>query len=172
VKKFWKSLLLAGLVVMAGGCATKQTIINHTFEFDARRDSPDIKILDYKYGNSKVHGTSVEEESLKRAMIPQQVGTYGPMLRGDFLYVKWRIKATGEVLEDRVDLRDRLPRDLKDHIVTFTIKGKQLYIYLVTPQRNSNPPSEEDRLHMPPIFRMNSYLTIYEIYPAKTIFKY
>ena len=56
------------------------------------------------------------------------------MLRGDFLYVKWRIKSTGMVYEDTVDLRNRLPADIKDHRVTFIIRGPQLYVYLIPPE--------------------------------------
>ena len=56
------------------------------------------------------------------------------MLRGDFLYVKWRIKSTGMVYEDTVDLRNRLPADIKDHRVTFIIRGPHLYVYLIPPE--------------------------------------
>jgi hypothetical protein len=45
---------------------------------------------------------------------------------GEFLYVKWRIKATGEVLEDRVDLHPVLPWNMGHHTVTFVIEGRQL----------------------------------------------
>jgi hypothetical protein len=65
------------------------------------------------------------------------------MLRGEFLHVKWKIKSTGEVYEDKVDLRSRLPRNIKNHTVSFIAKGPQLYVYLVTPERRSlgSPPN-------------------------------
>ncbi len=57
------------------------------------------------------------------------------MLRGGFLYVKWRILSTGQVYENNIDLRERLPADIKDHRVTFLIRGPQLYVYLITHDR-------------------------------------
>ena len=53
------------------------------------------------------------------------------------MYVKWRIKSTGQIHEDTVDLRSRLPRDIKDHRIYFVIKGEQLYVYLISPQRRA-----------------------------------
>jgi hypothetical protein len=57
------------------------------------------------------------------------------MLRGDFLYVKWRIDSTGQVYEDTVDLKSRLPRDITNHEIYFIVKGTQLVVYLITPER-------------------------------------
>lgn len=59
------------------------------------------------------------------------------MLRGEFLYVKWRLKSTGQIYEDNVDLRQRLPTDIKDHRIHFAINGTQLYIYLIAPERRA-----------------------------------
>lgn len=58
------------------------------------------------------------------------------MPRGDTLYVKWRIKASGAVHEDTVDLRKRMPSDITDHRIHFVVKGPQLYVYLISPQPN------------------------------------
>lgn len=52
---------------------------------------------------------------------------------GDYLYVKWRLKETGEVYEDTVDLRQRLPKDISEHRIYFDIQGAQLHVYLVSP---------------------------------------
>ena len=79
-----------------------------------------------------------------------------------FLYVKWRIKETGGIVENRVDLRDRLPPNMFDHRVTFAIDGTQLYVYLVTPTpRNSKEPSTLKTY-------LARYTVAYEIYPANT----
>jgi hypothetical protein len=52
------------------------------------------------------------------------------MTVGDSLYVKWRLKETGEVFEKTVDLKGLLPREMKDQRVCFYIIGAQLYIYI------------------------------------------
>lgn len=81
---------------------------------------------------------------------------------GEFLYVKWRIKETGEVLEDRVDLRPLLPWNMGNHKITFVIDGRQLYVYLVT---NQPKPYKS-----PPILKtyLSKSTVTYEIYPANT----
>ena len=70
------------------------------------------------------------------------------MIIGEFLYVKWKINSTGEIFKDRVDLRNRLPKNLYDSTVYFVIKGPQLYVYLVT-QKHSSPdePSNEMKMY-------------------------
>ena len=116
----------------------------HSFEFDARRDSPDVEILDYRYGDSKNPGARPPEWALRQGTVAQATSTGGQMLRGDELYVKWRIRKTGEVLEDTVDLKRRLPADITQHTVYFLIRGRQLYVYLITPERRAPnaPPAD------------------------------
>lgn len=84
-----------------------------------------------------------------------------PMPVGEFLYVKWRVRATGQVYEERVSLRNRLPVDMKDHGLTFVIEGPQLYVYLITPKLKNTP------YGTPPLNKSwysKSYVT-YEIFP-------
>jgi hypothetical protein len=60
-------------------------------------------------------------------------GVGGAMVVGDFLRVKWKDKDTGEVFEDDVDLRKRLPREMENREICFYIVGPQLYVYVVEP---------------------------------------
>jgi len=67
----------------------------------------------------------------------------------DFLYVKWRDKTTGQVYEDRVDLRNRLPsfREMYEQTVYFLVEDNQLYVYLIpahdwNTKRNHKPPGQ------------------------------
>ncbi|MDD5372794.1 MAG: hypothetical protein PHO62_05150 [Sulfurimonas sp.] len=155
--KIVQSVLFSALVLSTlslGGCMTKD-LVNHTFEFDARSESPDIQILYYQYGNSKQPGANDDTR--------QYVGISGSMLRGDFLYVKWRIKATGEVIEDTVDLRNRLPRNIENCTIHFLVKERQLYVYLVSAKPNKNPWIKSP-------LRMYTHLQVDEIYPAQPKF--
>lgn len=162
--KIVKSTLFSALVLSTlslGGCMTKE-IVNHTFEFNVRDDSSGIEVLDYKYGDSKLPGVHTSDMHKKDTPIGG-TGVSGPMLRGDFLYVKWRIKVTGEILEDTVDLRERLPRNIEGHRIHFVVKGRQLYVYLISPKPNPN------RWVKPPL-SMYSHLKVDEIYPAQPKF--
>lgn len=130
------AIIFTFFVVSSCSVTGPRTVL-HSFEFHVNWDSPDVELLDYRYGTSTQHGTFVPAPSLQSGRVPQSVGTRGDMIIGDFLYVKWKIKANGEIFKDTVDLRNRLPRDIYDHKIYFVIRGPQLYVYLVSPKENS-----------------------------------
>jgi len=93
--------------------------------------------------------------------------TSGPMLRGDFLYVKWRVKnrmKPSEYIgqfEDKVDLRTRLPADITNFGIHFVVKDAQLYVYLIPPP--GVWPAGALRSTAPAT--MSAYLKQHQIYP-------
>lgn len=101
--------------------------------FAAYRDSPDIEVLNYQYGTLDKVFFAPSRGALEQKDIFYGGNLNGFLPRGEFLYVKWRIKATGEVLEDRVDLRNRLPENLEDLKVHFVCHGRQLYVFVKWP---------------------------------------
>lgn len=160
------------------GCATGQSLVNHSFEFDAVRESPDIEVLNYQYGNLKQPGARMPEWAIEQGRVWGGTGTYGLMPPGEFLYVKWRIKSTGEVVEDKVDLKTRFPADITDHRVHFVIDGRQLYVLLISDKervdglcpRGIKPGEEhrEFRRSLSPLERAKykyCYLKIITLYP-------
>jgi hypothetical protein len=121
------SLLVA---MVAAGCAAPQSV-EHGFGFDARWDSPGIEVLDFRYGRSSDLATMARPPGNTDMKVAQQTGTYGRLPRPDRLYVRWKLRSTGEEFEDTVDLDRRLPVDIKTHEVYFVIKRQQLCVYLV-----------------------------------------
>ena len=110
----------------------------HTFSFDTRLDSPEVEVLDYQYSNSRHAGVRPPRESVAIGATFADVGIFGSILRGDFLYVKWRILRPGASgylgpYEDTVDLKSRLPADITNLTIHFVIRGPQLYVYLIWP---------------------------------------
>ena len=178
----WRLFLLGILFCLS---AYASDLVYHRFEFDANSESPDIQIVAYKYGNSKGPGTSDQEHEYtirdvntgrdeKRFGMGGQSSTLGDILRPDFLFVKWRIKATGEVLEHTVDLKSRLPRDFSRHTVHFTVDDRQLYVYLIAwdNKKPQNCPSREERIEIAKterpqrsLFRKYCANDIQQIYP-------
>jgi len=57
----------------------------------------------------------------------------------EFLYVKWRIVASGEIFEERVDLTTSLPKEPKELYLHFIIRDSQLYVFLIDRRWNSKP---------------------------------
>lgn len=119
-------------------CATGQPMYFHSFDFNALSDAkiygqPEIDILDFSYGNSRQFGTHADPEIVASGHPINQHGIAGMMPRGEYLYVKWRVKATGEIHEDRVDLSHKLPADMSNYDLHFAIFGSQLYVYLFPP---------------------------------------
>jgi hypothetical protein len=154
--------LFFSILLMLSACATGPKQAVHAFSFNGWSDkwATQVDLLEFSYGD--------QYQMVQRKTQPGQLrlgygfNVNGLMPVGDFLYAKWRIKATGEIIEERVDLRKLLPSDMDSHRVTFVIDGKQLYVYLVTPTAKH----EWD----PPILKttMSRYYLTYEIFPQDT----
>ena len=135
-----RALLILWLAVGLAACATGPRLVSHSFSFDGLSDhwAETVDLLAYAYGD----GYHMVREDLSNPShsglankpgLPTGRSINGPMPVGEFLFVKWRVKATGEVLDQRVDLRNRLPKDMADHELTFVLEGPQLYVFVVTP---------------------------------------
>lgn len=160
------SLIQFGLVACATvGITDKHPM--HSFSFDTLHDSPDAEVLDYQYGSSRQFGTHANAEMVALGQVFPGWNTSGPMLRGEFLYVKWRIKNHMKpweyigTYEDKVDLKIRLPADIANCGIHFVVKGAQLYIYLIPPPgvwpAGALKPSAPES--------MSAYLKQHQIYP-------
>lgn len=107
----------------------KGNTVTHGFEFNAHTDSPDIEILNYEYSTRKPDRDQLLGVGGNR--VPQGSHISGGFPRGDFVYMKWRVRSTGQVFEDRVDLRTRITGSIKDKKIYCVIDGGQLYILLI-----------------------------------------
>jgi hypothetical protein len=147
--------------VFVSGCGAEPEVVDHSFGFDALIDSPDVRILNYRYGDSKHPGARYTDEELKLDMLAQRTGISGPMRRPESLYVKWLVRSENKIYEDTVDLLKRLPRDIRDLKVYFMLQGPQLYVYLIYPGRRE-PGAPPDG---PVTYRDRKVVTIYPDQP-------
>ncbi len=146
-------------------------VVNHGFEFDVRKDSPGIDILDYEYSTRKPSKEAYL--GIGGSSIAQWNGIYGGFPVGDFIYMKWRIRSTGEIFEDRVNLRGRLPSDMTDQQIYCVIDAEILYIFIISSETRKKISKDEldkyEKISYKPIERMlNKTLTfknIRQIYP-------
>lgn len=156
-KKPWAHWLFALLALVAlAACAVRPEVVDHSFGFDTLKDGQDAEVIDYRYGRSRLP-VRAPEWAVKEGKTFTFNSVSGPMLRGDFLYVKWRLKSTGQVYEDNVDLRQRLPADIEKHEVYFIIHGPQLYIYLISPKRRA----KDEPAIGPEMYRYRKTILIY-----------
>jgi hypothetical protein len=147
--RFLVALLLAVVLI---ACASGPKQVFHSFQFDGQHDglfakddkyegwNKELDLLEYNYGGQsrmlrdKLNNTDFPGLHQGMDSLPSQLGgVSGYMPLGEFLYVKWRIKSTGEIFEERVDLRDRLPPNMLNHTLTFVPNQGQLHIYVITP---------------------------------------
>lgn len=168
LKCLFIGLMLFGLTACAtGGIMNKDVYQAHSFSFDVRQDMPGIEVLDYQYSNPRHNGIKPTAERVNIQSIIGGFGgegIYGNLLRGDFLYVKWRVKKPGTLLpeylgtyEDRVDLSSRLPTDITGLKIHFIIRETQLYVYLIWPydEKHVYPRNEKS------LFDRVKYIQIY-----------
>lgn len=160
LKHVWRRWLALSLLVVMAGCATGPKVVSHSFNYDGFNDkwADKVDLLAYSYGDQY---PKLKDKAAAGSTIGAQGNVNGPIPVGEFLYVQWRVKATGEVLEQRIDLRDRLPRDMTDHGLTFLMDGRQLYVYVTTPatQQAWGKTGTHRTWH-------SSYNVTYEIFPT------
>jgi hypothetical protein len=101
---------------------------NHTFSYTGNLR---VKILNFRYGNSRIPHTYVEDTWLAADRIPQSGEVTGAMPIGDSLYVKWQVEPTGAVYEKWIDFKDRLPSDMDGKIIRFIFLDGQINVYLI-----------------------------------------
>ncbi len=141
IKITMRWLAVLTLIIFLQACAIKPKEVWQKFTFDGRNDgwAETVDLLEYAYGD----GYAMVQNSIFNprnsnytglSSLPPQTGINGPMPVGDFLYVKWRVRATNKTYEERIDLRHRLPVNMADHGLTFVIDGSQLYAYVITPK--------------------------------------
>jgi hypothetical protein len=161
------SLLLTCLMTTSlTACAKEDRMVFHSFSYHPAVDSPGVEWLDCLYGDAL--GTHTQHEvDIGRARRGEcfNGGGEGPV--GDFVYVKWRDKATQKVYEDRVDLKSRLPavKDMRGTKIYVLIDDNQLYVYLIpdydwNTKRNHRP---ADKLPNGP--SGYEYLDVRTLYP-------
>jgi hypothetical protein len=173
-------ILLGLMLVWLTACASGPRVVDHAFSFDARVDSPSIEVINFCYGDTNTlpkrwYGHICPKED--GSGVRQGTHINGGFPFGDTLYVKWRIKSSGAMYEDTVDLKSRLPDDITHHLIYFIVSGPQLYVYLIGPERlNPNPcPSREELRRLgasdapwDKIFSTYCYRRITTIYPDQS----
>jgi len=162
IRRLFHVLCLALLIGLTA-CATGPRMANHAFSFDGYSDnwSTQVDLLEYSYGDQ--YRMVRDKVKPQKERINPAALVSGTIPVGEFLYVKWRIKATGEMREDRVDLRPLLPRNMDNTGLTFVIDDKQLYVYLVTDK------PRDHREPQPLKTFLAKYTITYEIYPTNTL---
>ena len=186
----WLRLLTVGLICCTAlmACATgldRPKLFSYTIEWNVSTDAPvygksEVKVLEYSYGVANQFDISPGKWFRDRFPATgccdvANEGIVAP--RGDYLYFKWRVIATGEVFEDRVDLSKRLPQDMNDRRLYIAIFGSQLYIYLFPPETTKESdgssittpgrrPSRETGRSLQDTLRDNARAKKHQIYPS------
>ncbi|NIM43259.1 MAG: hypothetical protein GTO74_18870 [Hydrogenophaga sp.] len=119
------------------GCGVTVPKVEHGFEFDMGRNSPDFEILQFRYGDGRQEGTSSEVGWKKFGKSPQSVQVLNLMPVGGQLSVKWKSRRSGKVFEREIDLTLLLPPDMKGRRIRMDVREGELLIYLKSPSKAS-----------------------------------
>ncbi|HTR34994.1 MAG TPA: hypothetical protein VMH80_03780 [Bryobacteraceae bacterium] len=120
-------LMLTALTVYAVENKSGERWAHYTFEFGGRGENIGIEVLDWKFGDAPFSFMRAPN----RGRIPQSDNVAGKMPLADSLYVKWRVLATGNVYEDKVNLKSRLPSNMEDKTIHFMVEGSHLNVYVI-----------------------------------------
>jgi hypothetical protein len=160
------SIFLLSLVMSTQHACSEDRMVFHSLGYQYNLDSPGTELIDCLYGEMLGKHTRHEVET-GQARRGECFKGGGTMPMGDFLYVKWRDKATGKEYEDRVDLKSRLPspKDMFGQTVYFLVDDNQLFVYLIP-----DSDIEGKRNHLPPGKPANGpdgwdYLDVKTLYP-------
>lgn len=160
------SLLLTCLMTTSlTACAREDRMVFHGVAYNPAVDSPGVEWLDCLYGDALGPHTQYEVDTGSARRGECFTGA-GDMPVGDFVYVKWRDKATQKVYEDRVDLKSRLPavKDMRGTTIYLLIYDNQLYVYLI-PYQDS-----EDKLNRRPANKPPNGPSGYEYLDVRTLY--
>ena len=155
-----RTACLACLLILSA-CASGPSLVDHAFGFDARVDSPEALILDFRYGTSGLPGTSAETGIRQFGRSPQVTGINGPQPLGDTLHVKWQDKTSGQIYEDTVNLKPLLPFNMERKHIYFVVQGTLLHVFLM----EESVPRPADWPRLGP--RAFQYEKTYQIYPTR-----
>ena len=159
--------LAFGLALSLTACATGPRTAFHSYSFHAHYDgwAEDTDLLISSYGDeyplvSDILGDpSYAFNYLGLDSVAKQTDVIGEIPVGDFLEVKWRVRSTGKVYHEKVDLRPLLPRDMDGCTLTYVIDGPQLHIYLLTAERRP------DDLPLTHKTTLSQFHVTYELFP-------
>lgn len=164
-----RQAILALCILCLAACAsTGNPVSLYGVQFNAIKDSPDIDVLDYAYGQNDKPFFGPSKVIRDQGKWTNNDNMTGYLPRGEFLYVKWRIKQSGEILEDRVDLRTRLPMDLTNTRVRFVIHERHLYVFVewdLVGQRTGYQPAQDAYKPIPGGVKLFNGRRIQQIYP-------
>ncbi|MDH4482721.1 MAG: hypothetical protein QE279_08430 [Rhodoferax sp.] len=177
-------ILVISITACAQGSGTPQyltkwgqQVVFHSFEFDAQRDSKDIEVLDYMYKTANENIVGNPWTDLRDGTTRQSRGDTGVMPVGETLYVKWKIKSTGEVIEKSIDLKPILPASMKDKKLFFILEKQNIFIYTSShqPVRENFTPQEwqeiDKSLYGTRLSRreLNATRSMIQIYPSQQV---
>lgn len=138
-KRAWRLIVVSGMALALAGCAAVGAVSNivenrtlHSLTFEPYKDSTGIELLYYRYGSADQFGLRTSPEQVATGKPVPGVGITGELPVGDDFYAKWRIVATGQVIEDTVNLKSRRPFSMNKQQIRPIIEGSQLYIYLIS----------------------------------------
>lgn len=132
---------LLALVVYAAEVRSSRGA-EYQFTFGGAGENQGVEILNYRYGNSKMAFTSPADWELAKGHIAQGGGAYAHFKVDTPLYVKWRVLSTGKEYSDTVDLKGRLPSDMSNKNLHFTIQTTQLNVYVI--EKHGHKPEGPD----------------------------
>ena len=136
LKNMWCVLIVCSLVLALTACSAVSNIVDnrtlHSINFRPGRDTVNVELLYYRYGSANEFGLRTTPAEAVAGLAIAGVQMTGELPVGADFYAKWRVVSTGQIIEDTVNLKSRLPFYMHKQEIRPIIEGSQLYIYLIS----------------------------------------
>ncbi|MGJ9420782.1 hypothetical protein ACHAC9_24015 [Massilia sp. CMS3.1] len=148
---------LCFLATLFTGCAMSPKIAEHGFSFGTNFQ---VEIMDYMYGAPIGMPTQPPRDAVRRGHVSQGTGMAGNFVVGEYLYVKWRVKQDGTIIDRKIDLKQLLPANMDGKEIHFNFLGQELNVYVIDLERLHAPNSP----HCPALaYKIFQCITVYPI---------
>jgi hypothetical protein len=165
----WCFEFFALTLVFLSACASVSQP-NHKFDFDPRKDSPDVRVLDWRYSEYGPFDWEYSKVAKGESFGLVGLNVTGRFPAGEFIYVKWQVPPDPTIHERRIELKGLLPWSMEGNRLVLMFRSAQPHVYLVEHLKGGTCPGSACPMTLPSdtekIARVFMSESVKQIYPG------
>lgn len=125
---FAVAFLAALFALSACASAVEST---HKFDFSPFQDSPQIRVLDWRYSEYAAPSWQVRQAKEEGKGVAG-LSVTGSFPVGEQIYIKWQVPPSELIHERRIDLKGLLPRSMEGKEILLMFRSGEPHVYLIS----------------------------------------